>query len=228
VWLDYQQFYSCRGLTCLGLGLGTAAILANTPLDQNFQQWYHDHAESRDSNHFADAVRDFGDGWYAIPAFAGAALLGPYLPYPAFGAAVTQWGDRCLRTVVVAGPPVLFLQVALGSTRPFVTDAHSRWIPFDDSHGVSGHAFIGAIPFINAAQMSDDIGFKLTMYALSTLTAWSRVNDDRHFLSQALLGWWLAYLGATAVSNSERCKHDFAVIPLATEECLGVGAVYQW
>jgi membrane-associated phospholipid phosphatase len=212
----------------IGLGLGTAAVLANTPLDQHFQNWYHDDVRTRDTDHFADLVREIGDGWYAIPVFAGAALLGPHCGCTTAGPVVGEWGDRCFRSVLVGGPPVVAFQSILGASRPYTSDSASHWKPFQDSHGVSGHAFIGAIPFLTAANMSDSIGFKLAMYGLSALPAWSRVNDDRHFLSQALLGWWFGYLATVAVDNSQRSKHAFAVVPLASDDGIGAGVTCQW
>jgi len=225
--LDYQHFYSCEGLTLLGLGLGAGAVLANTRLDQEFQDWYQDDVRSRGTDDFAKAAKVFGDGNIAIPVYAGVTLLRPYLAGWPAGAVVGQWGDRCLRSVVVGGPPVLALQWVLGASRPS-EGVGSGWKPFDDNNGVSGHAFIGAVTFINAAKLSDNWGAKLVWYALSTLPAWSRINDNDHYLSQAVLGWWFGYLAATAVDNSEQCKRQFAIIPLASNGGIGVGAVCQW
>ena len=225
--LDYQHFYSCRGLTLVGLGLGTGAVLANTRLDQELQDWYQDGVRSRGTDDFAKAAKVFGDGNIFIPVYAGVTLLRPYLAGWPAGAVIGDWGDRCLRSVVVGGPPVLALQWILGASRPS-EGAGSCWKPFDDTHGVSGHAFIGAVTFINAAKMSDNLGAKLLWYALSTLPAWSRINDNDHYLSQAVLGWWFGYLAATAVDNSEQSKRQFAIIPLASHNGIGVGAVCQW
>jgi hypothetical protein len=226
--LDYQYFYSLRGLALLGAGLGTAAILANTNLDQEFQDWYQNDVRSTGTDNFASIAKQFGEGMYAIPVFAGLTVLRPYLYADPAGAVVGDWGDRCLRTVVVGGPPVLALQWILGASRPSAGSGSSHWRPFNDTHGVSGHAFIGAIGFVNAANMCDNLGFKLVMYGLSVLPAWSRINDNDHYLSQSLLGWWLAYLGASAVNNTEQAKQAYAVVPLAMADGVGVGVTYRF
>ncbi len=55
--------------------------------------------------------------------------------------------------------------------------------------------------FIDAAKMTDNCWLKTGLYACSVLPAWSRINDDAHFPSQAFLGWWMAYCAATAVDT---------------------------
>ena len=70
-WLDHHEFYSCRGLTLLGLGLGTAAILANTSLDEDYQAWHH---RQFGNDRLADSVMWLGDGRIMIPIFAVAAV----------------------------------------------------------------------------------------------------------------------------------------------------------
>ncbi len=93
-----------------------------------------------------------------------------------------------LRSILVGGPPLLVLQWATGGARPTETDESSEWRPFHDNNGVSGHSFMGAIPFLSAAKMADNIWIKGSFYAASTLPGISRVNDDAHYFSQAFLG----------------------------------------
>jgi len=83
---------------------------------------------------------------------------------------------------------------------------------------VSGHAVIGSVPFITAAQMSDEIYWKAAFYGLSTLSGWSRINDDVHCFSQAVLGWFLGYLSCTVVTKTDALRQEsirfgFAPVP---------------
>ncbi|MEZ6069860.1 MAG: hypothetical protein R3C10_06170 [Pirellulales bacterium] len=96
---------------------------------------------------------------------------------------------------------MLALQAVTGASRPGESTSESHWKPFDDNNGVSGHAFMGAIPFMSAAKMTDNIWFKGALYAASALPAMSRVSDDDHYFSQAFLGWWMAYMAASAPST---------------------------
>lgn len=227
-WLDYGEFYSCRTMLWLGGGLGAAAILANTPLDERLQDWHDRNVRGRPAGRVANFFEPLGHGEWMFPAFAGAALIGNGLRtrWPVAGP-LGDWGSRCLRSVAVGGPPLLVLCPLLGASRPN-EGLGSHWKPFDDSNSVSGHAFVGAIPFLNAAMMTDDAGSKVVLYGLSIMPAWSRVNDRKHYLSQALLGWWLAWLAADVVDRTELSQRNFLLLPQADERGLGVQVVYRW
>ena len=67
-----------------------------------------------------------------------------------------EWGDRSLRGVLLGTPPLLITQRLLGGSRPGENREASEWQPFEDNNAVSGHAFMGAIPFLTAMQMTDD------------------------------------------------------------------------
>jgi membrane-associated phospholipid phosphatase len=225
---DYQNFYSWPSLRNLLLGAGVAAVMANTRIDTDFHEWYQGDVQSRGSNHWADFWRPIGDGWYAIPAVAGAALIGEcfadYRPMGVLG----EFGGRATRAYLVGAPPLLVMQRALGGGRPAYGES-SHWDSFEGSvaHGVSGHAFMGAVPFLTAANMVENPWAKGALFACSAMPAWSRVNDDRHYLSQVLMGWWLAYLSCAAVDETSQADRRFSVTPIITPEMNGMGIVYQ-
>lgn len=226
---DYREFYAPRTMALLLVGLGGAAILANTPLDEDFQHWHDRQIQGRSSDIFADAFRWFGEGKIMIPVFAGTALLGPACDSWCPECAVLgEWGVRCARGVLVGGPTLLALKYLTGASRPEDGPGSSRWRPLHDSKGASGHAFIGALPFLNAAMMCDDPGWRIILYTLSTFTAWSRINDDKHYLSQAFLGWWVAYLAAEAVDRTQTKRQNFMLLPHVAEDEVGVQMVYRW
>jgi len=50
--------------------------------------------------------------------------------------------------------------------------------------------------------MQKNIYLKGLFYAASPLAALSRINDDKHFFSQAALGWYMAYLSVSAVDRT--------------------------
>ena len=219
---DYGNFYSCRGLVWIGTTVGVGAVLANTSLDQDFQDWYQNDVRSSGTDDVARVAYQFGSGQYVIPAMAAAWLVGEWCCDCPCGAAVGQWGERSLRAVLVGGPVVLGLQYALGASRPS-EGIGSQWRPFNDNNAVSGHAFIGAIPFLTAAKMSDSAVWKLTMITFSVLPAWSRVNDNRHYLSQVLMGYSFACLSVWAVDATEQSKRSIMIVPMAVGDGAGVG-----
>ena len=65
------------------------------------------------------------------------------------------------------------------------------------------------------------------LYLCSTLTAASRVNDDSHYLSQACLGWWMAYLTCRAINQTERQDSRFSLTPMIGPAS-GLAMTYRW
>jgi hypothetical protein len=228
VWTDLENYYCWDVTADLLLGIAAASLLANTSLDQDFRDWYQDDVKSESTDDFADFCRTFGEGQIFIPAYAGLALVGGLCDHTPLGNAVGEFGARSTRAYLVGSPPMLFMQACLGGSRPGERWYESRWRPFEDTNGVSGHAFVAAVPFITAAKMTDSRLLKTGLYVCSTFTAWSRVDHDRHYLSQACLGWWMAYLACRAVDNTERQFEHLTLTPITTPEMVGVGAIYEW
>ncbi len=227
LWNDYGNYYSRPVLWELAAGIGTAAVFANTPLDQEFQDWYQNEVRSEPLDGFASFVKPFGNGMYAVPACVGLGLIGALRDDTRWGSTLADFGGRTGRAFAVGGPPLLFMQYAAGSSRPGETSAGSHWKPLDDTHGAAGHGFIGAVPFITGANMTDDPYLKACLYFCSTLPAWSRINDDMHYLSQSALGWWIAYTACEAVNRTQRNNDRVIVTPIATPEMVGIGVMYQ-
>src|SRR5262249_55099186 len=124
---------------------------------------------------------------------------------------VYEWANRSLRAITVGFPPVVVLYGVLGSGRPDRGD--SRWHPFQDIHGVSGHTFTGAVPFLTAAAMTDNLLLKAGLFAGSWLTGWSRLHNDRHYFSQIAIGWWMAYLAARCVDHTQDAHQTLTIGP---------------
>lgn len=225
---DHREFYSCRSTMLLLAGLGVAAVPANTSLDQDFQDWYEEDVRNESTDDLAARVDWFGHGWATLPVYVSLSLLAPAFEdhSPTCGV-LGDWSGRCVRSFLVGGPPLIALRYLLGASRP-IEEIGSHWKPFDDTNSVSGHAFVGALPFLNAARMTDSPCMKVVLYGASTLTAWARVNNQKHYLSQVMLGWWLAWLAVDAVDRTELRKQSFLVLPQPVGDGFGVQAVWRW
>jgi len=113
---------------------------------------------------------------------------------------VSGGGGRCLRPL----RPVLWtLQRGLGANRPSDENPSPRWRPFSDDNSASGHAFIAAVPWLNLARRAPGPGNKWLARCGSVLTGWSRINDRKHYLSQVVLGWTIAWNATEAVHAGE-------------------------
>jgi len=213
---DHQHFYSLHTLPELAGGVAIGAVMANTSIDREVHRHFQKSIQSATTDewfHALHAQKEMGNGYYTLPVFAAAwtagALFGDDPRVQPLGA----WGGRSLRAVLVGAPPMLAAQAIIGGSRPDEAASGSAWTPLEDNNGVSGHAFMGAVPFLTAAALNDDPRLKWALYAGSALVPLSRVNDNDHYPSQAFLGWWFAWLATQAVTTTEREGTDWSLSP---------------
>ena len=120
-------------------------------------------------------------------------------------------------------------QLATGASRPNESDHGSEWHPFNDNSGVSEHAFMGAIPFVTLANIyNDNKVVKYLAYAASFATAWSRVNDNSHYISQAALGWYMAFESVDAVFDADRKRNNLSIMPVIGKDSYGISVQMKW
>lgn len=220
---DQKEFYLSSNIRPAVFSLGASAILSNTSMDQEFADWYQDDFRSESLDEVAKVAKSFGEQWPMMGAYAAASLTGRLLDEDSRLAA---WGDQSTRSMLVGVPPLLFLQKAIGSSRPNDVPSTSKWHFWNDENGASGHTFVGAVPFLVAAQMTDDPRWKSTWAVLSTFTGWSRINDNDHYLSQVIIGWWLAYASTRSVDRSN--QGPFEVKPLFQYGGIGLGVDWDY
>ena len=188
---DYKNFYHFVNSKYLMMGLGLSALSAHSKLDTHFQGWFQRKVANQGfAGDLASSTKIFGERPWVL-AYFGLSLFDTEKCSPALCKGVLNWADQSRRMVVVGLPLVWGLQYTLGARRPY--QGGSKWTYFDDSHAVSGHAFIGAIPFLGVAGQVKNPYLKATLIGLSTLPAWSRVHDDQHYLSQSFMGWLIAW-----------------------------------
>jgi membrane-associated phospholipid phosphatase len=101
---------------------------------------------------------------------------------------------------------------------------------FNDNNGVSGHAFVGALPFLAAADMVESPLAKGALYVCSTFVGFSRMTDDAHYPSQVFLGWYMAWASARAVSATELhfSGVDVRIVPLPVADLGGAALDVRW
>ncbi len=225
---DTKQFYWSKNLLYLGLAVAVAAPIANTQLDQRIQDGYQRQAAvgmNRGVDEMATTFKYFGEYKYAIPAFLACSLSGHLFPDHVRLTSVGQFGDRSLRALAIGAPTVGVLQYGLGAGRPPTGD--HEWHPFRHHNSASGHAFVGAVPFLTAASMVEHRAAKVLLVAASFGTGWSRIHHDAHYFSQVLLGWSVAYLAVEAVNHTES-EVKLRVIPIDVPKGVGMGVLIQY
>ena len=228
---DHRNYYSPESLTLLGGGFAVGSVMANTSIDRQIDKHFQSSIRNANSDDWFETFhssKEMGNGKYTLPLFAGAWIVGELLPESRFTPSIGTWGERSLRGFLVGAPPLIGLQKLTGGSRPSETNSGSHWHPLTDNNGVSGHAFMGSLPFITAAKMSDSLAVKAGLYAASALTPISRVNDNAHYPSQVALGWWMAYLAASAVKATDRPDSRWRFYPYSAVNSTGITAEYEF
>ncbi len=225
---DLGNFYRVENVPWVLGALGVGGLMANTNIDQDILEHIQDNitfGQSDELQEFITEYRFFGEGYFLLPVYASTAILGKhFLADYSTVYRVGEWGDRSFRGILLGTPPLLVSQRLLGGSRPDETGEGSEWQSFADNNGVSGHAFMGAVPFLTVMHMTDDYRAKVAWFALSMLPALSRITENGHYPSQALLGWGLACLATSSVAKSEfNQDRDFQVYPLLDADSVGIG-----
>ena len=110
----------------------------------------------------------------------------------------SRWGRAIFEAMVVGLPTLWVVQRGLGADRPSADAPTPAWQPLRTDHAASGHAFIGAVPWLNAARAAGLHRWRPLLLGASALAGWSRLNDRKHYLSQVWLGWFIAWEATSA------------------------------
>ena len=223
---DTEFFYSRESMSQLGAVLLVAAVFANTSIDENFRSWL---MEQKATEPDVDCwFREFGNGSYLLGATAAAWTIS-HCARKRWGAtapaavAMGDWSDQVFRSYIVGGPSLLAIQYLTGASRPLESPDGSKWNPFNDNNGASGHTFVGALPFLVAAKMAKRPLAKAALVAGSGLAGYGRLCDDGHYLSQVMLGWTVAYLAVEATTATNQASTKYRLVPLDLRGAYGLG-----
>jgi membrane-associated phospholipid phosphatase len=178
------------------LGALSALMLADNPSQELFQRH-----RSDDSNELASGLRHFGQievyGTITAGIVATGLLSG--------NSAITRSGGRLAATLAVAGAASAVSKLALGRPRPDQSADEDGFEPFSGQEAMpSGHT---TMAFAMATALADDIKRPMVSAGLYTLAAgvgWSRLNDNRHWLSDVAAGALLGIASAKVMNGRWR------------------------
>lgn len=177
----------------------TALMLLDHPV-QRFTQSH----RSGGLDDVAGAVRHFGqpEGFGVVAlGLVGAGLIGGHPN-------LTRAGGRIVASVAVASAFTSASKLALGRPRPEESLDADGFVPFSGQESMpSGHT---TVAFAFATSLADDIRqpwASAGLYTLATAVGWSRVNDNRHWLSDLAAGAAVGITSSKIVSGRWRIFH---------------------
>lgn len=194
----WKRNYSRRSFLRLGGGLVAAGVLAYSGLDEAVERWHTGSIRSTGTDRFSHLLKFFGERfWFLNWALVGVADA--WWRSNSF----SRWGRKNFEAMVVGLPVLWTVQRGLGANRPSSDDGSPRWRPLNAANSASGHTFMAAVPWMNLARRSGLPPVRGAAWLGSALTGWSRMNDRKHYLSQVVLGWTIAWNATAAVDVTE-------------------------
>ncbi len=223
---DYINFYSKDNILPFSSAFLIGGVFANTNIDENIKNKFQENLRNKQTDEVSKYVKILGDGKYIFPIV----ILASSLSYMDEELVVSKWGGVTFRTYITGLLPMVLMQRVTGASRPDEDrDKISHWKFWSDENGVSGHAFVGAVPFLTMAKMADNNAAKAVFYLASTATAWSRINDNAHYFSQTMLGWYMAYKSVDAVFKTDDEKDgQITFCPIVGDEFYGISCSFHF
>ncbi len=136
---------------------------------------------------------------------------------------IRRAGERISAGLLLAGTLGALTKEVVGRRRPDLTGGAYRFKPFSGRDAwPSGHT---TMAFALAASVSDEVRstpVTIGLYSAATLTGWSRLNDNRHWLSDVLAGAALGITSAKLMNGHWRVFGIGAPQFLLEPEAVGV------
>jgi membrane-associated phospholipid phosphatase len=168
--------------------------------DRGANDWMQDHRSAR-SDALARGFRNGGQPEVVFGLPGAVILAGVVAARPE----LRRSGLRILSSVVIAGLTTGAIKVVAGRVRPVDTSDPFVFRPFSHHDAFpSGHA---TVAFALATSLSEEIHNRWVTAALlagASGTAWSRLNDERHWLSDVLAGGVIGITSAKIVEGRWR------------------------
>jgi membrane-associated phospholipid phosphatase len=198
---NFRDLPSLETATILGVGGGLAAWVHSEDAEIT-QQW----AGSARLDGIFEPGAVMGSGWVQIGGAFGLYIVGRATDRPRLG----LLGADLMRSQVINTVLTQGLKIAVNRQRP---DGASYSFP-------SGHA---SATFATATVVQRNFGWKVGIpaYAVATFVGSSRLQENRHYLSDVLFGAAVGIVSGRAATIG-RGRSTFAIAPLATRGGIGV------
>ncbi|MBM3573549.1 MAG: phosphatase PAP2 family protein [Alphaproteobacteria bacterium] len=203
-------------------GLVLGAIAGATALDANVKRYTQRH-RNVSSNKTADVVRPFGEpmllaGGSAL-AYAGGLALGDRK--------LQETGLLSVESLLISAGLTEGIKRAAGRQRPNQTDDQYKFDGIGGKgksfpSGHTSHAF--SVASVLAEQYDETRYVPALSYAITGLTGLSRINDNKHWLSDTMFSAALGYVvGKITVKNSVfREATGLSILPYSDGRDVGI------
>jgi membrane-associated phospholipid phosphatase len=165
--------------------------------DNEFREESQEH-RSITTNSVASVGNSFGDWRIIVPALSAGYLAGEIAGSSELKGTILRAGAAAaIATGIISG-----LKYAVGRTRPDIAGGNFEFRPFSGANSFpSGHTAAAFAIATAVADQTRDGWSDYVLYGAATLTAISRINDNRHWASDVLVGGLIGHLSGKWVSK---------------------------
>ncbi|HPT86405.1 MAG TPA: phosphatase PAP2 family protein [Bacillota bacterium] len=219
-----------EGRDWLGAGLVLSTALALYESDEDIQRHFRNHRNSTMDN-VSDFAENFGDVTMVLPALALAYGYGKYS-----GNSELQTASLLsIESVVISSGFTVGLKMFTHRSRPYTGEGHDRWdgisgsfsdkkLSFPSAH--SAAAFATATVF--ATVYKDRPWVPYVVYGLASMTALSRIYDDKHWASDVFVGSVIGWYSAKQVLARRPQSENNRITWMPTVVPDGVGVMFRY
>jgi membrane-associated phospholipid phosphatase len=180
--------------------LAVGGLSALMLLDPSVQRWAQDNRGTGTDN-VASVVRHFGQPEVYVTVTLGLAVVG----LAAGDSRLVGSAKRVGASLLLAGATTGAAKFALGRARPDETLDATSFSPFSGQDAMpSGHT---TMAFALATSLADEIHrpwASVGLYGMATAVGWSRINDNKHWLTDVVSGALVGITSAKLVSGRWR------------------------
>ena len=156
----------------------------------------------------------FGNGLYIVPALAGFYIFGHFDE----NAKAKRTALIAAESFLVTGLFVTVMKATFGRSRPSSGESSTTFSAFStgSTSFPSGHAISAfSIATVIANEYEDVPYIKPISYGIATMTALSRINDEKHWASDVFFGAALGYFTSKALLrlHSNKKGQHFTIYP---------------
>lgn len=174
----------------------------------------------------------YGNGVYAVAAGAGLYFGGII----AENSRVRETGAMTIEALIYAGIITTIVKTVFGRSRPYINEGpfKYRWFQLQDKYLAlpSGHCVVAFAFSSVLSQQIDCVAVTILLYGFASVTVLQRMYEDRHWLSDTVLGSVIGYfVGDTVVSlhrkhSSYKRQSSLLLYPILSPQCTGMGVTF--
>ena len=225
-----NEIISSSGSSLIKTGIILGSSIVLMPFDQDMRNTALRNREAIESPAISFA-NEYGNLWY--PALGTLATYGLGLAFE--DESMRTFARKTTTSLLIAGGITTVFKSIIGRSRPFTNEGGGQFSPFtlNDSRlsFPSGHSTVAFVMSASLSKVIDRWWADVLLYGLATGTAYARMHNDRHWLSDTVLGAAIGYYAVQWVYDAEKHETDgeknkMAFLPIIQPYSIGIAKAF--